>query len=94
MDNPEAVLGIKPDTAAIESDKTKETRKLFDYLESKEKLNSVPRKTFSVQTNSVRNQILYDQYYTELLNQYEGTNYKTKEFESYIIETYLRRKEK
>lgn len=94
LENPEALLGIKTQVRAIENKNDQEMRHWYNYLENKERLLNIPKKAFSTNINSMHYQLLYDQYYNELLNIYEGTVYKNIDFENYIIESYLRRRNK
>lgn len=88
------MVGFKRQITPIENKTDADTRKFFNHLESKEGLTNSPKKMYSTNVNSVSHNVLYNQYYQELLEIYEGTAFKNPEFEAYIIETYLRRKDK
>jgi len=68
--------------------------KLYASNKGNNILNSVPHKSFSMQNGSTDYKQLYNQYYREINELYEGNTFKTPDFESYVIESYLRRKQK
>ena len=94
MENPEKVLNIASPSKLLENKQDSAARNFYKSLESIEELGNVPKRSFSNQTESLKYQLLYSKYYQELVDQYEGKQYSTQEFESYIIEAYLRRKNK
>lgn len=92
LQNPTKHFGMYKNPAALENET--DLKKSYQGQEIKEGLNAVPRKTFSTQNHSLQYNALYEQYYNELTEIYEGHTFKNPTFEAYIIETFLRRKEK
>ena len=94
LENPQQYLGDTSATAALYSGEDASNKNFYKYLNTKENLTVVPKKAFSTSSSSLSNNILYSQFYNELVEEYEGAKYNNPEFETYIIESYLRRKEK
>lgn len=92
--DPQRQLGTGLNNQALLPNNESKSRDFYRHLVDKEGTSTVPKKAFSTSTGSLTNSVLYSQYYNELVEAYDGARYNSPEFENYIIESFLRRKEK
>lgn len=90
LENPQSLLTFNSDKYDTQKNNLFTNNRKSHRLS--EGTTNVPHKAFSVAQGSSNYQHLYNEYYQEILQLYEGLTYKTPEFESIIIESYLRRK--